>query len=366
MRWIRSLLGGQERSSPRKNYSSAADPVFEKLHRFLNDEVAQNNQLMEQYRSKVQEGLDCDELPGANGEFGRSFRNPIPVNGPIGEILYLSNIVTLDGTHIMFHRIGSKNEVDAFETVSLDGTKWDILFLHLYHPRKSRRAPKGYNIARGKERQELFLGTNQFVDGFPRNIQDAASRSFQQCVGVAMRTPELRRALEAGTFDRPKPHQDRLAATYSMFASNERNSARPEAQSVIEIIEQLLSAQLMFEHKSIREFFPTLMTNRLAAGYVFGFHDACFQGYRLINATDREAGLFRTSYERIFGEQAAFVLINSSLAWQTDHAFAVGRQRAGEDFEDFSTDGTPTLGLQHIVSLGFDVTMIERTLKHQP
>jgi len=368
MKWIRSILGGQERSSPREKHSSVPDHVFEKLYRFLNDEAAQNNQLTEQYRSKVQGGADCDELPGADGEFGRSFTNPIPVNGPIGEILYLSNLMVPDRNHIMFHRIGSKDEIDVFETVSLDGTKWDILFLHLYHPRKSRLAPRGYSIAAGKERQILFFGTNQLLDGFPQNILEAASGSFQQCTGMPMRTPELRRALETGSFDRPKRHQGRLAATYSMLASSERSSARPEAQSVIELIEQLLSVQLAFESNHLREAFPTFMTNRLAAGYLFGFHDACFHSYGLINPADRAAGLqlFRTSYERVFGDQAAFVLLNSSLGWQTDHAFAVGRQRAGEDFGEFRANGTPTLGLQHILSLGFNVTMIERTLKRQP
>jgi hypothetical protein len=161
--------------------------------------------------------LDCDEISGGSGDFGRSFQNPVPVNGPIGEILYLSNLRTKDRTPIMFHRIGSKNDADAFETVSLDGKVWDILFLHLYHPRKSRRAPTGYSIAQGKDRQALFLGTSEFVDGFPRHIQDAARDAFQQWVGIPMQTPELRRALEPGSFGHSKLHQDRLTATLSML-----------------------------------------------------------------------------------------------------------------------------------------------------
>jgi hypothetical protein len=215
MKWIKSIFQGAKSPSPRRNESSQTDAIFEKLHRFLNDERAQNDRLPESYRAGIQGGLDCDEVSGARGEFGRSFQNPIPVNGPIGEILYLSNLRTNDRTPIMFHRIGSKNGADAFETVSLDGKVWDILFLHLYHPRKSRRAPTGYGIA--QERQDLFLGTSEFVDGFPRHIQDAARDAFQQWVGIPMRTPELRRALEQVVFRRPKQHQDRLTATLSML-----------------------------------------------------------------------------------------------------------------------------------------------------
>lgn len=151
------------------------------------------------------------------GEFGRSLQNPIPVNGPIGEMLYLSNLRAPDRTPIMFHRIGSKNRADAFETVTLDGRVWDIMFLDLYHPRKSRRAPAGYLIAEGKDRQDLFLGTNEFVEGFPGHIQDAARDAFQQWVGIPIRPPALRHALEQNSFERPVPHQARLAATLSLL-----------------------------------------------------------------------------------------------------------------------------------------------------
>jgi len=217
MKWIKSILLGKEGTSPTRDETPTADAIFEKLHRFLDDERAQNNRLPESYRLEIQGGSDCDEILNPSGEFGRNFQNPIPVNGPIGEIIYLSNLKTDDRAHIMFHRIGSKNKADAFETVSLDGKIWDILFLDLYHPRKSRRAPTGYNIAQGKERQKLFFGTSEFVDGFPRHIQEAAREAFQQCIGVPMRTPELRSALEQRTFNRPKQHQDRLEATFSML-----------------------------------------------------------------------------------------------------------------------------------------------------
>jgi hypothetical protein len=79
MKWIKSTFRGMERSSPHRNESTEPAAIFEKLHRFLNDERAQNNQLPESYRSEIQGGLDCDEISGANGEFGRSFQNPIPV-----------------------------------------------------------------------------------------------------------------------------------------------------------------------------------------------------------------------------------------------------------------------------------------------
>jgi hypothetical protein len=213
IKWLKSLfLGNIERTS-KSGRTSESDKIFERLHRFLNDEQAQNDQLPEQYRSSVEGGPNCDAVAGAVGEFGRHYRNPIPVNGPIGEILYLSNLIVNKGTPIMFHRIGSKDGVDAFEVVSFDGSVWDILFLHLYHPRKSRKAPIGYMIAQGQDRQDLFRGTNEFVDGFPHHIQDAVREVFQQWVGIPMPNPELRRVLETTSFNRPTNHQTKLTET---------------------------------------------------------------------------------------------------------------------------------------------------------
>ncbi len=153
----------------------------------------------------------------------------------------------------------------------------------------------------------------------------------------------------------------------SKRARGEQKNDLSKVQSVIDLIERLLSLQLVLSHKHPREAFSTLMTNKLAAGYVFGLHDACFQIYGLIDPNDRAAGLWMliASYKRIFGDQAGFVLVDSSLRWQTDHEFAVGWQSGAEDFADFKMDGNPTLGLQRIISLGFNVSMVERTLNNQ-
>ena len=73
--------------------------VFKKLHRLMDNEKAQNERLPEPHRSEVRRGADCDEIAAAVGEFGRDPRNPIPVNGPLGELIYLSNLRTADLTN---------------------------------------------------------------------------------------------------------------------------------------------------------------------------------------------------------------------------------------------------------------------------
>ncbi len=148
------------------------------LHRFLNDEHAQNNQLPESYRSEIQGGLDCDEISGASGEFGRSFQNPVPVNGPVGEILYLSNLRMKDRTPIMFHRIGSKNGADAFETVSLDGKVWDVLFLHPISPEKISASTHRVQHRTGEGAASFVLGNERVRRWFP----SAYSGRGERCI----------------------------------------------------------------------------------------------------------------------------------------------------------------------------------------
>jgi len=82
-------------------------------------------------------GAYVDEIENAFCNFGLILTNPIPVNGPIGEVIYLSSLRQLGKTKILFHRIGSIDGFDVFESVSVDGKTWDIFYLDMFHPRKS-------------------------------------------------------------------------------------------------------------------------------------------------------------------------------------------------------------------------------------
>jgi hypothetical protein len=156
-----------------------------------------------------------------------------------------------------------------------------------------------------------------------------------------------------------KQHQPRQATT------GEQGKGIDSAEPVIEIIEKLLSLQLGQQGKSNRETFSTLATNRLAAGYVFGFQDAAFQIFNLIKPDDDAGGmaLLIKSYNRIFGQLDGFMLLKFALDWQREREFAIGRQSGAEEVAEFKSKGTPTLGLQRILALGFDTAMVERTLQ---
>jgi hypothetical protein len=221
--WPQQPASDKAARSDSTHESPKITAFFKKLHRLMDNEKAQIERLPEPLRSEVRSGADCDEIAGAFGEFGRDPRNPIPVNGPLGGIIYLSNLRTAASQQIMFHRLGSVGKVDIYETVSLDGTTWDLLFLQLYHPRKSRRPPSGYRIVSGAERNRLLLGTNEFLVGFPRHLSDAIANTSERLFGFRTCPPQVRESVRHAIFERPNDHLTRFNIIMAMLQRTASN-----------------------------------------------------------------------------------------------------------------------------------------------
>ena len=180
--------------------------VFEKIRRFLNDESAQNQLYGPDIQRLVSSGASIDQNVGAVGEFGRDPRNAIPVNGPLGELLYISQLVTATRSHLMGHRLGAiahadvTGHVDVYEVASFDGSCWDILFFDMYHPRKSCRLPAGFQL----EVDGFILATNVKLADFPRDIRESISRCTKNFLGVPLVSPKFRDENLIGRLSRPQ------------------------------------------------------------------------------------------------------------------------------------------------------------------
>lgn len=207
-----SLFG--RKKNPKSDMSPELNAVMKKMALFMEDENYQNSLMDEVLRDKLINGLAVDVLPHGIGEFGRTPENPIPVNGFIGEFIYLSRLATKD-THqkILFHRIGSVECVDAYETVSIDGRTWDILFFSMYHPRKSRKAPEGYELV-SIQKQPLIYGTNRRLAQFPLGVYKAISDDTEKLLGMSLPPSEVRIAEEKVQFQRPEEHKRRIQMVY--------------------------------------------------------------------------------------------------------------------------------------------------------
>src|SRR5438128_255857 len=111
--------------------------VFGKIQRVLEDEQFQLEMIHPTMKAMIESCAVYDRDPNGTGPFGFSEKNPIPVNGPIGQLAYLSKLETVNGERILFHRIGAIRAIDVFEAVTFSGREWFLLFIDLYHPRRS-------------------------------------------------------------------------------------------------------------------------------------------------------------------------------------------------------------------------------------
>ena len=204
MGWLNEIFGGGDRRDE-------ADAVLEKLSNFLNSDDAQNAAMPDDSKAILSIGGAVDSLTGATGEFGRSITNPIPVNGPVGEVTYLSSLTTADGRGIWAHRLGSHDRVDIFEVVSDDGKDWFLLYLTPYHPRKSKLVPRSFRF-RESPRVHGIFATNQHVPDFPLNLHEAIRDWSKATLGMPLVSPGLRAAIQSASFQRPPEHDAEVGA----------------------------------------------------------------------------------------------------------------------------------------------------------
>jgi hypothetical protein len=180
-----------------------------------------------EFMQQIAQGEPCEQLPGGHGPFGTA-GNPIPVDGPLGEIKYLARLRSQTGRPLLFHRVGnSASEVtnhtlDIYEVVAADGTQWTTLFMDLYHPRASSLAPPGFTLRTGglglSRTGELGYGINQRVEDFPHGLPAAmrghkirgdfwAERRAEQ-VEAWLRESDFR--IAARQINRPREDGDRI------------------------------------------------------------------------------------------------------------------------------------------------------------
>jgi len=162
MGFFSNLVGGNEDEK-------ALRDVFEKIRRVIEDEQFQLDMLHPARKAALAACPAYDRDPNGSGPFGFAETNPVPVNGPIGELAYLSRLETLHGERILFHRIGAIDKIDVFEAVTFSGGEWFILFLDLYHPRKSCLTPEGFRFT-----QEVgqFTGFHNSCGDFPYDFAE--------------------------------------------------------------------------------------------------------------------------------------------------------------------------------------------------
>jgi len=156
----------------------------------------------------IESGQPYDKDPAGTGPFGFVETNPIPVNGPIGQLAYFSKLESQSGQRLMFHRLGSINTVDVFEAVTFSGSEWFILYADLYHPRRSRLTPAGFAFT--KELGQ-FSGFTKYCKEFPYDFIEMKTSMGDSGLSMAYITiGKVSDQIRARAFKRPLAHGAKL------------------------------------------------------------------------------------------------------------------------------------------------------------
>ena len=210
MGFISKLFGGNKEDK-------ALREAFEQIRRILEDEQFQLDMIHPAMKSMIETCPAYDKDPNGTGPFGFSETNPIPVNGSIGQLAYLSKLETAKGERILFHRIGAVNTIDVFEAVTFSGSEWFILFVDLYHPRRSRLTPEGFRFT-----QEVgqFSGFHKFCTDFPYDFVEMKQSESESGLSMAyIAISKVMEPIQNRAYQRPLAHKAKLDLVQSRLTS---------------------------------------------------------------------------------------------------------------------------------------------------
>lgn len=210
MGFLSNLFGGNKEEN-------AMQQALQQIKRIIEDEKYQVDLLDPAIKKLVESGAAYDKDPKGTGPFGFTETNPIPVNGPVGQLAYLSKLETKSGQRILFHRLGAMGTVDVFEAVTFNGTEWFILFVDLYHPRRSRLTPDGFVFT--KEVNQ-FSGFTNFCGDFPYDFIEKKKSMQEGLLGMAyIAISKVAGQIQNRAFTRPLAHKAKLELVKSRLSS---------------------------------------------------------------------------------------------------------------------------------------------------
>lgn len=210
MGFISNLFGGNKEEK-------ALREALGQIRRILEDEQFQIDMIHPAMKAMIESGPAYDRDPDGIGPFGFSETNPIPVNGPIGQLAYLSKLETDRGERILFHRIGAVDTIDVFEAVTFSGSEWFILFVDLYHPRRSRLTPEGFQFT-----QELsqFSGFHKFCKDFPYDFVEMKQAERESGLSMAyIAISKVAEPIQNRAHQRPLAHKAKMDLVKSRLTS---------------------------------------------------------------------------------------------------------------------------------------------------
>lgn len=210
MGFFSNLFGGNKEDR-------ALQEALGQIRRIMEDEEYQLDMLNPVMKELIKSSPAYDRDPNGSGPFGFSATNPIPVNGPVGQLAYLSRLETNKGERVLFHRIGAIDKIDVFEAVTFSGSEWFVFFTDLYHPRRSRLTPEGFRFTSAVPQ---FCGFHKFCENFPYDFPEKKASERESGLSIAyIPLGRVTDQIENKAFQRPLAHKAKLDLVRSQLTS---------------------------------------------------------------------------------------------------------------------------------------------------
>lgn len=207
---LSNLFGGNKEDK-------AVREALTQIHRILDDEAFQLELVHPDMRAMLESAPAYDKDPNGTGPFGYIETNPVPVNGPIGQLAYLSKLETQFGQRILFHRLGAIGTIDVFEAVTFNGAEWFILFVDLYHPRRSCLTPDGFRFTKDVAQ---FSGFHKFCENFPYDFVEKKASERESGLSMAyIASSKVSDQIQNRVFNRSLAHKAKLDLVKSRLSS---------------------------------------------------------------------------------------------------------------------------------------------------
>lgn len=131
---------------------------------------------------------------------------------------------------------------------------------------------------------------------------------------------------------------------------------KPTVEFVVESARHLIELQLLVRYPSLPKAFSSIVSNKAALGYLFGFHDYLFQKAGLHDPDDSKKTLIliKYTYQRLFGDNAGGLIYAATSACLKEEDFLKGDSEGANDIRDYLNEKTPPLGLNRILTLNSD------------
>ena len=193
------------RSRRRSKARGQAMTAMEKIYQLLKEDEEQNRTYPDSFQELLAENY---EMRDRGLEYGMSASDPIRVNGPIGEIVYISRLKSPNNKGYLGHRLGSLNGLDIFEIVSDDFKDWKIIYLDMYWKTKDAFAPNGTSYSTDAIG---ISATNSFMARFPANFWQEALIATEQQFGIPFIVKLYLKDIDYEIAERPLEHMKALS-----------------------------------------------------------------------------------------------------------------------------------------------------------